>query len=79
MRTNILVIGLGNTLLRDEGIGVRAVEALEKNFEFLGDLRLKAESLRIDQGAYLPDRPTDQGAEIVLLKVIGHHPRFHFG
>ncbi len=35
-----LVVGLGNILLRDEGVGVRAVEALRQNFEFSEQLTL---------------------------------------
>ncbi len=62
MRTDILVIGLGNTLLRDEGIGVRAVEALQKNFEFSGDLRLlDGGTLGLDLLPYL------EGKEKVLF------------
>lgn len=30
----ILVLGLGNILLQDEGIGVRAVQHMQRNFEF---------------------------------------------
>ncbi|WP_417820925.1 HyaD/HybD family hydrogenase maturation endopeptidase [Terasakiella sp.] len=33
MTTEILVIGLGNVLMQDEGVGVRAVEALEGMYE----------------------------------------------
>jgi len=32
MTTEILVIGLGNVLMQDEGVGVRAVEALEGRY-----------------------------------------------
>ncbi len=34
MRTETLVLGLGNILLHDEGIGVWVVEALRRHFEF---------------------------------------------
>jgi hydrogenase maturation protease len=34
MTTKILVLGLGNVLLRDEGIGVWVAEALRRGFEF---------------------------------------------
>jgi len=34
MSTEIALIGLGNILLRDEGVGVHAVEALRKRFDF---------------------------------------------
>ncbi len=40
MKIRISLIGLGNLLLRDEGVGVHAVEALRKNFDFSEDLRL---------------------------------------
>lgn len=40
MGTKISVIGLGNILLRDEGVGVHAVEALRKNFDFPEEVRL---------------------------------------
>lgn len=32
MTNNILVIGMGNVLMQDEGVGVRAVEELEQRF-----------------------------------------------
>jgi hydrogenase maturation protease len=31
---NILVLGVGNLLLSDEGVGIRALEALEKHLQF---------------------------------------------
>lgn len=34
MMQRALVLGLGNILLRDEGIGVRVVESLHRHFEF---------------------------------------------
>lgn len=37
---NILVIGMGNVLMRDEGIGVRAVEELEARYAFPANVRL---------------------------------------
>jgi hydrogenase maturation protease len=40
MKTRISLIGLGNLLLRDEGVGVHAVEALRKKFDFSEDLCL---------------------------------------
>ncbi len=40
MKNRFLLLGLGNILLKDEGIGVHAVEALRENFEFSPDLRL---------------------------------------
>ena len=38
MTTEILVIGLGNVLMQDEGVGVRAVEALEGLYEIPEDV-----------------------------------------
>lgn len=43
MSTNsdrIVVLGVGNILLRDEGVGVRVVEQLERDFTFPGNVRL---------------------------------------
>ncbi|MCM2264176.1 MAG: HyaD/HybD family hydrogenase maturation endopeptidase [Desulfuromonadales bacterium] len=36
----ILVLGLGNTIMTDDGFGVRAVEALSSRYRFPGDVRL---------------------------------------
>lgn len=40
MAIKISVIGMGNILLRDEGVGVHAVEALKKKYEFPEEVRL---------------------------------------
>ncbi|MDH4265892.1 MAG: HyaD/HybD family hydrogenase maturation endopeptidase [Deltaproteobacteria bacterium] len=40
MNPKLSLIGLGNILLRDEGVGVHAVEALRKNFDFSEDVCL---------------------------------------
>ena len=40
MWTKILVIGLGNILLGDEGVGVHAVEALKRKYDFPEEVRL---------------------------------------
>ena len=40
MNPKFTLIGLGNILLRDEGVGVKAVEALGKGFDFPEDVRL---------------------------------------
>ncbi len=37
---NIALIGLGNILMRDEGVGVRAVEALKEKYDFPEEVRL---------------------------------------
>ena len=40
MKIKISLIGLGNILLQDEGVGVHAVEALRKSYAFPEDVRL---------------------------------------
>ncbi len=40
MKNRFLLVGLGNILLRDEGIGVRVLEALRDRYEFSENLRL---------------------------------------
>ena len=40
MNEKICVIGLGNILLKDEGVGVHAVEALKKKYGFPEEVRL---------------------------------------
>jgi len=37
---NILVLGVGNLLLRDEGVGVRALEVIEKRYELPAGVEL---------------------------------------
>ena len=62
MRTRIALIGLGNILLRDEGVGVHAVEALKKNYDFPEEVRL------IDGGTLGLDLlPLIEGAEKILF------------
>jgi hydrogenase maturation protease len=39
-QANILILGVGNILLSDEGIGVRAIEALEKGWIFPAQVEL---------------------------------------
>ncbi|MCB1726201.1 MAG: hydrogenase maturation protease, partial [Gammaproteobacteria bacterium] len=39
-RGDILVIGMGNVLMQDEGIGVRAVEELENRFHIPDGVRV---------------------------------------
>jgi len=36
----ILVLGVGNILLKDEGVGVRVIEELERRFEFPENVRV---------------------------------------
>ncbi len=40
MKNRFLLMGLGNILLQDEGAGVRAVEALQRTFDFSEDLEI---------------------------------------
>jgi len=40
MNKKICVIGMGNILLRDEGVGVHAVEALQRRYDFPEEVRL---------------------------------------
>ena len=40
MRPDILVLGVGNILMRDEGIGVRVLEALSSRYRFPPDVEL---------------------------------------
>jgi hydrogenase maturation protease len=62
MRSRIALIGLGNILLRDEGVGVHAVEALKKNYDFPEEVRL------IDGGTLGLDLlPLIEGAEKILF------------
>jgi len=37
---NVAIIGLGNILLMDEGVGVHAIEALRKDYDFPENIRL---------------------------------------
>jgi hydrogenase maturation protease len=64
MRTKISVIGLGNMLLRDEGIGVHAGEAPRKNFYFPEDVRL------LDGGTLGLDLLPLQGNWVKLINTI---------
>jgi len=62
MRNSIAVIGLGNILLQDEGVGVHAVEALKKNYDFPDGVRL------IDGGTLGLDLlPLIEGVEKILF------------
>jgi hydrogenase maturation protease len=62
MESKVAVIGLGNLLLRDEGLGVHAVEALEKNYLFPEEVRL------IDGGTLGLDLlPLIEGMEKILF------------
>ena len=52
---NILILGMGNVLMQDEGVGVRAVEELESRYEI-------PEGVTVVDGAVRADaqlRPVD--------------------
>lgn len=38
MQPNILILGLGNLLLRDEGLGIRALELLQEQYDLPPDI-----------------------------------------
>jgi hydrogenase maturation protease len=62
MRNSIAVIGLGNILLKDEGVGVHAVGALKRNYDFPEEVRL------IDGGTLGLDLlPLIEGVEKILF------------
>jgi hydrogenase maturation protease len=57
MKNRIQLIGLGNILLMDEGVGVHAVQALRKRFDFLEDaLLLDGGTLGLDLLPYVEGR-----------------------
>ena len=64
----IVVLGVGNTLLKDEGVGVRVVEELKKKFTFPSNVRLVDGGT---QGLWL--LPTLQEADrlVVIDAVLG--------
>jgi hydrogenase maturation protease len=62
MKKKIALIGLGNILMGDEGVGVHAVEALRRRYEFSSDLDL------IDGGTLGLDLlPLLEGAEKIFF------------
>jgi len=62
MKPKVSLIGLGNILLMDEGVGVQAVEALRKRFDFLEDaLLLDGGTLGLDLLPYM------EGMEKILF------------
>ncbi|MBU1001321.1 MAG: HyaD/HybD family hydrogenase maturation endopeptidase [Proteobacteria bacterium] len=62
----ILVLGLGNILLRDEGIGVRVVERLIEQYEFLDNITLMDGGVR---GMILMD-PIIQADHIIVIDAV---------
>ncbi|GAB6176528.1 HyaD/HybD family hydrogenase maturation endopeptidase [Desulfobaculum senezii] len=70
--TKILVLGCGNILLRDEGIGVRVVERLQEEYEFSDNVQLVDGGVR---GLILTDLISQADHVIILDAVInGHEP-----
>lgn len=67
----ILVLGLGNILLRDEGIGVRVVERMMEEFDFSENVQLMDGGVR---GMILMDPITQADSVIVVDAVINDHP-----
>lgn len=37
---SVLILGVGNVLMSDEGVGVRAIEEIQNRFQFHGDVEL---------------------------------------
>lgn len=70
-RKNILVLGLGNILLRDEGIGVRVVERLMAEYEFSENVTLMDGGVR---GMILMDPIISSDHVVVLDAVVNDHP-----
>lgn len=64
----ILVLGVGNILLSDEGVGVRAVEHLQKNYAFPERVRLMDGGTL---GMRLMDALMDCALVVVLDAVLG--------
>lgn len=71
MKTNshrIVVLGVGNILLRDEGVGVRVVEQLERDFTFPENVRLVDGGT---QGLWLMSTIQESDHLIVVDAVLG--------
>jgi len=67
----ILVLGLGNILLRDEGIGVRVVERMLEQYEFADNIKVLDGGVR---GIILMDPIIDSDHVIVVDAVLNDHP-----
>ncbi len=68
---NILVLGLGNILLRDEGIGVRVVERLMAEYDFPPNVTLLDGGVR---GMILMDPIIASDSVVVIDAVVNDHP-----
>jgi hydrogenase maturation protease len=63
---DILVLGLGNILLGDEGVGVRVVERLRERFEFPGRVRvMDGGTLGLDLLPYL-----EEAARLIVVDAV---------
>lgn len=68
----ILVLGVGNILLRDEGIGVRVVERLQREYDFPEGIQLMDGGVR---GMILMDPIINSDHVVVIDAVVnGHEP-----
>lgn len=68
---SILVLGLGNILLRDEGIGVRVMERLQEEYDFSENVQLMDGGVR---GMILMDPMINADHVVILDAVINEHP-----
>jgi hydrogenase maturation protease len=64
----IIILGVGNILLRDEGVGVRVVEQLERDFSFPENVRLVDGGT---QGLWLMSTIQESDHLIVVDAVLG--------
>jgi hydrogenase maturation protease len=64
----IVILGVGNILLRDEGVGVRVVERLEKDFTFPENVRIVDGGT---QGLWLMSTIQESDHLIVVDAVLG--------
>lgn len=54
---NVLILGVGNVLLADEGLGVRVVQNLQSRYDFSGEVEIvDGGTMGLDLLAYLDDR-----------------------
>jgi len=67
----ILVLGLGNILLRDEGVGVRVVERLQGDYDFSDNVELMDGGVR---GMILMDPMINADHVVIVDAVVNDHP-----
>ncbi len=70
-KKSILVLGVGNILLRDEGVGVRVVERLGREFAFSDNVRLMDGGVR---GMILMDPIIESDHVVIIDAVVNDHP-----